>query len=951
MISAAWMDRVQLQEAVRQREDEAVRRRILVEGSRDGIVVVDQDGKVFEANRKFGEMLGYNNKEILDFHIWDWDAQWSREILLKMVREVDETGDHFETIHRRKDGSLLEVEISTNAAVCAGQKLIFCVCRDITQRKKAERALQESEQRYHNLFEEMVSGFALLDIVYDSVGNPVDYVTLEVNKAFEKMLGVSKQQIAGKRAYEAVPTLDDFWLDIFSQVIQSGQPRRYERYATNVEKWFGGTAFPTADGKVAVTFVDITQQKQAAIALQESSERFRSIIEDTEAGYFFIDKEGILRDVNNAWASMYSYSSPQEVIGRHFTEVQKVEDVEAARELVAGIMRGDSRYMSGEFSRMCKDGSIGYHTFTANPVLRQGEVVGIEGFIIDSTESKRIKESLRKSEEEYRSLIENTTDIIMRFDREGRHLYVSPSLENDLGMEPDSFIGKTHRELGFPVDICNLCEETINTVFDSGKTVEQEFTIDSDKGDLTYNWRVIPEFDEDGQIKTVMSTARNITLRKQVEQTLKQSEERFHSLFYAMEEGVALHQMIYDKRGKAVDYMVLDVNLSYESITGMKKKQVVGKKATEIYSTDEPPYLDVYAKVAATGKAVSFETYFQPMEKHFNISVFSPAKGQFATVFFDVTKHRQLEQEQARAAKLESIGLLAGGIAHDFNNILTAIIGNISLARMISQREGSKSEDVLAEAENAVMRAKDLTMQLLTFSKGGEPVRKTTSLADLIRETTKFTLMGSNVRCRHYLAGDLRACEIDQGQISQVINNLLINAVQAMPLGGTISIRAENYTQSRNSGLGLSKGEYVKLTIKDQGIGIPEKHLAKVFDPYFTTKEKGSGLGLATSYSIIKRHNGLIKVESELDVGTTFQIYLPASRKNVAVKSAQKKAAGKAKARVLLMDDDQLVSNTISKMLQMLGHEVKPLLMAGQRSRSTGRRWSRDSGSMWSSSI
>ena len=923
LIGAAWLDRVNLQLVAREREEEAVRRRILVDGSRDGIVVVDQDGKIFEANRKFGEMLGYDQAELQDLHLWDWDAQWSRESLLKMVREVDETGDNFETLHRRKDGSLMEVEISTNASVCSGQKLIFCVCRDITERKRAERNLLASEQRYHNLFEEMVSGFALMEIVYDDDGTPLDYLTLEVNRAFEKILEASRDQVVGRLAYADNPKLDSHWLEIFSQVAISGEPCRYERFASNVGKWFGGVAYPAVDGKVAVTFVDITQQKQAAIALQESSERFRSIIDNTEAGYFFIDTEGIIRDVNQAWANMYKYSSVDEIIGHHFTEVQQLDDIELAKDFVAGIMRGDSKYMSGEFSRQCKDGSIGYHTFTANPVMRQGEVVGIEGFIIDSTESKIIKESLRKSEEEYRTLIENTTDIIMRFDRAGRHIYVSPSIKSELDMAPDLFIGKTHKELGFPEDICQLCEDAINRVFKSGKMYETEFSVDGKEGEVTYNWRVIPEFDDDGNVKTAMSTARNVTRRKQVELTLKESEKRFHSLFYAMEEGVALHQMIYDKRGKAVDYIVLDVNLSYESITGLKKKQVVGKKASNIYDTSEPPYMDIYGNVAATGKATSFETYFQPMEKHFNISVFSPAKGQFATVFFDVTKHRQLEQEQARAAKLESIGLLAGGIAHDFNNILTAIVGNISLAKMISMREGSETEDVLAEAENAVMRAKDLTMQLLTFAKGGEPVRKTTSLADLICETTKFTLMGSNVRCRHYLAKDLKACEIDQGQISQVINNLLINGVQAMPLGGTISVRAENYTQSRNSGLGLKKGEYVKLTIKDQGIGIPEQNLAKVFDPYFTTKEKGSGLGLATSYSIIKRHNGLIKVESKLDVGTTFQIYLPASKKSTSRITSKRKSSGKARGRVLLMDDDQQVSNTISKMLQLLGHEVK----------------------------
>ena len=228
--------------------------------------------------------------------------------------------------------------------------------------------------------------------------------------------------------------------------------------------------------------------------------------------------------------------------------------------------------------------------------------------------------------------------------------------------------------------------------------------------------------------------------------------------------------------------------------------------------------------------------------------------------------------------KLESIGTLAGGIAHDFNNILTSILGNITLAKM-SLQSPDKIIRRLGEAEKAVGNAKNLTQQLLTFSRGGSPVKKTASILELVRDTCEFAARGSNVRCEFSIPDDIYPVDVDVGQISQVISNLIINAEHAMPEGGVIRVRLENVSVSEGDGLSLKDGKYLKLSIKDQGVGIPAKILPKIFDPYFTTKQKGSGLGLATAYSIVKNHEGLITAESEPGVGTTFHIYLPASEK------------------------------------------------------------------------
>jgi signal transduction histidine kinase/ActR/RegA family two-component response regulator len=286
----------------------------------------------------------------------------------------------------------------------------------------------------------------------------------------------------------------------------------------------------------------------------------------------------------------------------------------------------------------------------------------------------------------------------------------------------------------------------------------------------------------------------------------------------------------------------------------------------------------------------------------------------------DITDRKMMEQEMIKAQKLESVGILAGGIAHDFNNILTGVFGGIQLAKMTCEPD-SETHEILAEAEKASLRATDLTRQLLTFAKGGAPVKQITSIEEIIRESAGFALRGSKVRCEFSFPEDLYRVEVDIGQISQVVNNLMINANQAMPDGGVITIGAENLTIRDDKLFPLPKGDYMKFSVQDQGAGISEDNLSKIFDPYFTTKETGSGLGLATSYSIIKRHGGLIEVESEAGKGTTFNIYLPASKGSVIEAVPSGKIAFEGTGRILVVDDDEIVREVLAQMLESLGCE------------------------------
>jgi two-component system cell cycle sensor histidine kinase/response regulator CckA len=252
-------------------------------------------------------------------------------------------------------------------------------------------------------------------------------------------------------------------------------------------------------------------------------------------------------------------------------------------------------------------------------------------------------------------------------------------------------------------------------------------------------------------------------------------------------------------------------------------------------------------------------------------------------------------------------------------------MGNLSLAKRYIEPHNSAYQR-LNDSEQATLRAKDLTQQLLTFSSGGAPIKKTASVAELLREGVNFALTGSNVKGNLYLQDDLWLTEIDEGQINQVIHNLVLNARQAMPLGGSIEVRAENValkTSSVVEGAYLPPNRYVKITVKDPGVGISPEHLQKIFDPYFTTKQKGSGLGLATSYSIIKNHQGFLFAESELGAGTTFSIYLPASDKQAAKKIPIESRPLAGKGRILIMDDEPILRKMIVDMVKYLGYEAE----------------------------
>ena len=339
------------------------------------------------------------------------------------------------------------------------------------------------------------------------------------------------------------------------------------------------------------------------------------------------------------------------------------------------------------------------------------------------------------------------------------------------------------------------------------------------------------------------------------------------------------------------DFNIIRMNKKMEAITGKSAQESREKKCYDVFFgelcqtknctlkriLDGRNLIEIETtKQTGTGKKIAVELIATPFKR----------KGKPIGIiesFRDISKRKQAEEELLKARKIESVGILAGGLAHDFNNLLTSILGNISMAKD-ELKPGDEAFELLTEAENSSLLARDLTHQLITFSKGGAPVKKIGLISDIIKKSVDFASITSNITCTLNIDSDLWPVEFDEGQISQVIFNIMNNAVYAMPEGGTIEVVAENFINREKrskENLPLQEGKYIKISIKDQGAGISEENLFKIFDPYFSTKQKGSkkgtGLGLAICYSIITKHNGCITVDSEVGVGTTFNIYLPAA--------------------------------------------------------------------------
>ena len=518
------------------------------------------------------------------------------------------------------------------------------------------------------------------------------------------------------------------------------------------------------------------------------------------------------------------------------------------------------------------------------------------------------------SERRYRTLFNSGGDANVIHDLDGRLLEVNQVLCRRLGYSREHLLTMTLPQITAPAFVAdaNACLARL----------PRELRVTFETAHLTRDGQLVPievnaTLIEYGGRTAIMSDCRDMTERNRTQQALLDSERRNRAIISALPDLMFRLQ----RDSTCIDCYAPDPSHLY-----LRVEQFLGKRLNDVLPPDiARRNAEAIARTLQSGEMQVFEYELSHADvlRSYEARMVVSGADEVLAIVRDITERRALEEEFLRAQKLESVGLLAGGIAHDFNNILMAILGNLQLARQLGGASREEADVLLQEAENATLRAQHLTQQLLTFAKGGAPVKQAASLRDIVKETAAFALHGSAARCVYELPADLWPVEVDPGQISQVIQNIVINADQAMPGGGTITIRAENVEYTGVPALPLEPGAYVVLAITDTGAGIPEKHLDKIFDPYFTTKEKGRGLGLTSTFSIVRKHGGHIVAESALGHGTTFRVYLPAARERAAATPQPPPRALAGTGRVLAMDDDVAICRVVTRVLESGGYSVQ----------------------------
>ena len=792
---------------------------------------------------------------------------------------------------------------------------LFSTAEDITARK-------QEEDRVKTILRMAMDGFYLVDM---------EGRILETNDSYCSMIGYSNEELL-KMSVKDVEVLDtqEVIEKRLQQILGTGSARFETKHRRKDGRVIDIEASVNYLLEKPVKFFcfmrDITDRKRAEEALLYFQMAVGSATDaigmSTPAGRHYYQNEAYTKLFGLSVSEVDGVSGPPATVYADEKEGRKVFDI---------IMQGGS--FVGEVKMLDKDRKERDIYLRAYSIKNnEDKIVGLVGVHNDVTEQRLAEQKLRKSENQLRESQKIAKLGNWDLDLVSQALYWSDATYKLFDRSPENFEPSFNEfvRLVHPSDLDRMQTNFDNALKSDASPYHAVVRIINDSG---REW-VMEAFgavrrDTSGKALSIFGTAQDITERKLAEEKIRQSEEFIRSILDTVDEAF----IVIDR-----EYRILTANKAYCGQVGVGDEKIIGQHCYEIsHKSSRPCYEEgeecATRRVFETGKPHS--AIHLHKDTHDNLLYVEtkafPIKDESGTVISvietinNITEKHLLEEERLKTQKLESIGTLAGGIAHDFNNLLQGVFGYISLAKMTAN-DRDKSTVALEQAEKALHLSVNLTTQLLTFSKGGKPVKKLVDLRPIIKNSAKFTLSGSRSDLSLNIPEDLWQAEADGGQLGQVIQNIVLNADQSMPVGGTIRVTSTNMAKG-NASLppGLSQGNHVMIAIQDSGVGIPEQYLSKIFDPYFTTKEKGSGLGLATSYSIIKNHDGIIDVKTKPGVGSTFTIYLPAivwkGRTESVEKQQQTTQSGRA--RVLVMDDDEVIRNLSSELLGLLGHDVE----------------------------
>jgi len=778
------------------------------------------------------------------------------------------------------------------------------------EKLKIIEGLKKSDKQREKILDTLSELIILMDL---------DYKVLWANKAAHaayRQTTAGTDPIEGKYCYE-------LWTDDnkpcencpVTKALETGNIEEQEILRPDGRKWLI-KGYPVKDHKgnfinLLEVVSDTTGRQKLEQALRDSEELYKTLIDTSPYAVTVTDLKGEITYVSSRTLKMHGYEKPQELLGKSaFLLIDPSARKMASENLKKTLEEGSVKNL--EYTLKKKDGSTFIGELNASLLKdEKGEPQAFVATTRDISKRKEDDKKLKEKEAYNFALFNYSPAETIVVDRKGRVIKSNLAKKRSGDRTPQigdimyKDYGSKH-QIDMYKELMNCIETEKNKKFPKMKYKDKYLSIS------------IAPFSEGAII-----ICQDITERIKAEEALKQNEQRFRLIVETMPSLLA----ITDKEGKN-----LYVSPNCEEITGYSKKELENNFIWWVHKDDADRAKKVFDKSFkehTDGRNFEYKAVKKDGKIWYASSSWEPIideKDDFQGMVLqtiDISDKKIMEQEIAKAQKLESIGILAGGIAHDFNNFLTGIIGNISLAKLKTDPKDEIYE-ILTESEKAAHSAKSLTQQLLTFSKGGVPIKEKTDIKELIKESAKFAIVGSNINCEFDFQENLWEVIIDIAQMNQVVNNIILNAIEAIPEEGTITIKAENCEIGESAKIPLKKGKYVKITFKDTGIGIPEENIHKIFDPFFTTKEDGSGLGLATIFSIITKHNGFIFTESKIGKGTSFHIYLPASLDSKKEKKQKEKKdkIAKSSGKILIMDDKSFIRKSAKRALNLYGFDV-----------------------------
>jgi PAS domain S-box-containing protein len=791
----------------------------------------------------------------------------------------------------------------------------------IVERKRTETALRESEERYRRLLENGNDAIYIHPVNDD--GLPGDFS--EVNEVACRRLGYTREEMLRmspakidapemlERLRETMRMLQIEGQAIFEMVHMAKDGRR-------IPVEINAHLFTLGEKRMVMSIArDITDRRLAEEKLRESEQKFSKTFSCAPLIFTLTDyTTGVFLDVNDEFCRVSGWR-PEEVLGKSSKDIAWIRAEDRARIIEA--LDANGRAIDLDIDVKTKNG-------VAVTCLYNGEIIHVQGkkrivsVAQDISERKITEESLRSSESQLSRLF-NDSPVAIAFSCQGKYVKVNEKYFDMFGYTQADLLGKPISTVIHPESRAQL--KAFIAQREKGERGILRFEIKAQrKNGEAFDLEVVSSVCTiDGKDYSIAHHY-DITTRKKAEAALREGRERLQAVLDATPFPVA----VVDPQDNVIQYW----SKSAHELFGH-----TAPSAPEWYQLAYPdpdyrqevidrwkPFLETAQKTGKTVNTGEYQIACRDGSVRTCELYATFIKDNLIVTFNDITERKKTETILQNTQKLESLGMLAGGIAHDFNNLLGGIYGYIDLAGELANELGreTKLHLYLSKAMETIDRSRDLTRQLITFSKGGEPVLAKARLFPFVKDTAQFALSGSNVSLAVDVEEDLWASKFDRNQIGQVVDNIVINAKQAMPEGGTIEIVARNLALSENEHPNLKAGRYVKLSIRDHGIGMPKEILPRIFDPFYTTKATGHGLGLATSYSIVKRHDGAIEVESEPGKGSSFHIFLPAEAGPVASSRAKVSRPFKGSGTFLIMDDQEVMRDISRDMLESLGYTV-----------------------------